>query len=132
MKIGELSRSTGLPIITLRYYENEGLIESRRTPSNYRVFSPEMVQRVRQIQRFRALNLTIEEMKRLLEWSQQPRERCLETCHLIERHLREVTERKEMLIELEAELQRLLDSCPNTEGSDCAILRELSAWKPPG
>lgn len=132
MKIGELSRSTGLPIITLRYYENEGLIESRRTPSNYRVFTPEMVQRVRQIQRFRALNLTIEEMKRLLEWSQQPRERCLETCHLIERHLREVTERKEMLIELEAELQRLLDSCPNAEGSDCAILREFSGWKPPG
>ncbi|MBT9584329.1 MerR family transcriptional regulator [bacterium] len=126
MKIGELSRRTGLAIVTLRYYENEGLIESQRTSSNYRVFSPEMVQRVRQIQRFRALNLTIGEMKRLLEWSRQPRERCLETCNLIETHLRQVTERKEFLIELEAELQRLLDSCANVQGEDCAILRDFS------
>ena len=126
MKIGELSRRTGLPVITLRYYENEGLIESHRTQSQYRVFSEEMVQRVRQIKRFRALNLTIQEMKHLLEWGLQPRERCLETCHLIESHLRQVSERKQILTELEAELQRLLDSCPNSKDSDCAILRDLS------
>lgn len=126
MKIGELSKRTGLPVITLRYYENEGLIESQRTQAKYRVFSEEMVQRVHQIKRFRALNLTIQEMKHLLDWSRQPQERCQETCHLIEAHLRQVTERKQILIELEAELQRLLDSCPNSKDSECAILREFS------
>ena len=125
MKIGELSRRTGLPVITLRYYENEGLIESQRTHSQYRVFGEEMVQRVHQIKRFRALNLTIQEMKHLLEWSHQPRDRCHETCDLIESHLREVRERKQTLIELETELQRLLDSCSGN--SECAILRDLSA-----
>ncbi|ODT78394.1 hypothetical protein ABS71_01890 [bacterium SCN 62-11] len=126
MKIGELSRRTGLPVVTLRYYENEGLIETHRTQAKYRVFSEEMVQRVYQIKRFRALNLSIQEMKQLLDWTRQPRERCLQTCHLIESHLRQVTERKQSLIELEAELQRLLDSCPNSEDAECAILRDLS------
>ena len=126
MKIGELSRRTGLPVVTLQYYENEGLIETHRTQAKYRVFSEEMVQRVYQIKRFRALNLSIQEMKQLLDWARQPRERCLQTCHLIESHLRQVTERKQSLIELEAELQRLLDSCPNSEDSECEILRDLS------
>lgn len=127
MKIGELSRRTGLPVVTLRYYENEGLIETHRTHAKYRLFSEEMVQRVYQIKRFRTLNLSIQEMKQLLDWARQPRERCLQTCHLIESHLRQVTERKQSLIELEAELQRLLDSCPNSENTECAILRDLSA-----
>jgi DNA-binding transcriptional MerR regulator len=127
MKIGKLSRETGLPVVTLRYYENEGLIESRRdASSNYRDFSPEMVQRVRQIQRFRALNLTIAEMHQILEWTHSSRERCSDTCQLIERHLHEVTQRKEILIELESELKRLLDTCSGAAGQECAILRELS------
>lgn len=125
MRIGELSRQTGLPVVTLRYYENEGLIESRREPSSkYREFSEEMVQRVRQLQRFRALDLTIKEMRQMLDWSQAPRERCSDTCRLIERHLQVVGERKAILLELESELQRLLDTCPGS--ADCGILRDFS------
>jgi DNA-binding transcriptional MerR regulator len=126
IKIGELSRLTGVTVITLRYYENEGLIESSRAESKYRLFSEEMVKRVQQLKRYRALNLGIQEMKRLLEWDRQPQEYCLETSRLIEKHLQHVVQRKEILTDLEAELRRLLQSCRNTQGNTCEILRELS------
>ena len=116
IKIGELSRLTGVTVITLRYYENEGLIESSRAESKYRLFSEEMVKRVQQLKRYRALNLGIQEMKRLLEWDRQPQEYCLETSRLIEKHLQHVVQRKEILTDLEAELRRLLQSCRNKIG----------------
>lgn len=126
MKIGELSRRTGLPVVTLRYYQMEGLIESSRTGANYREFSDSALDRVRQIKNFRALNLSIAEMKRLLDWSSTPVERCGEVCHLIEQQLKRVMEQKATLVELEGELRRLLASCSGGGQGGCNILRQLS------
>jgi len=36
MRIGELSRRTGIPVRMLRYYEERGLLTPRRMPSGYR------------------------------------------------------------------------------------------------
>ncbi|MFC4012680.1 MerR family DNA-binding transcriptional regulator [Nonomuraea purpurea] len=38
MKIGELSQRTGIPTRMLRYYESQGLIESRREYNGYRSY----------------------------------------------------------------------------------------------
>jgi len=126
MKIGELSRRTGLTVTTLRFYEIEGLIESERTLSNYRKFSEETVQRVQRIKHFRALNLSLPEMKQMLEWSLTPGERCGEVCRLIERQLQNLLEQKAMLCELETEMRRLLSICSGRGENGCNILRELS------
>ena len=44
LKIGEVAKKTGIPIVTLRFYEKEGLIESLNTTesqkSSHRRFSP--------------------------------------------------------------------------------------------
>ena len=49
IRIGDLSRITGVPIATLRYYESEGLIECVRTRSKYRMFTRETVELVLRI-----------------------------------------------------------------------------------
>lgn len=36
MRIGELSRQSGISVRMLRYYEQQGLLRPRRTPSGYR------------------------------------------------------------------------------------------------
>lgn len=39
MRIGELSRETGVPVETIRYYEKEGLLEPpMRLQNNYRSY----------------------------------------------------------------------------------------------
>lgn len=39
MRIGELSHRTGVSIRSLRYYEEQGLLEPERTTSGYRIFT---------------------------------------------------------------------------------------------
>ncbi len=52
MRIGELSRLTGVSVRALRYYEEEGLIRSVRSANGYRDFpdsAVEAVQRIRDL-----------------------------------------------------------------------------------
>ncbi|MEV6354093.1 MerR family transcriptional regulator [Streptomyces hydrogenans] len=50
MKIGELSKETGVAVRLLRYYEEQGLLVPARTPGGQRVYGPDapaVVRRVR-------------------------------------------------------------------------------------
>ncbi len=49
MKIGELSRKTGVSVRALRHYEEEGLIRPARGGNGYRDFGDGAVEAVRQI-----------------------------------------------------------------------------------
>ncbi|MDV5144930.1 MerR family transcriptional regulator [Streptomyces sp. SBC-4] len=49
MKIGELSRETGVGVRLLRYYEEQGLLASERTPGGQRVYGPDAPAVVRRI-----------------------------------------------------------------------------------
>lgn len=46
MKIGELSRRTGVSVRALRYYEEKGVLAPERTPGGYRIFSESDVRAV--------------------------------------------------------------------------------------
>jgi DNA-binding transcriptional MerR regulator len=129
MKIGDLAKHTGLSVVTLRFYETQGLLESQRTDSNYRDFPASALERVRQIKNFRALKLSIPEMKQLLKWSLTPSECCGEVCELVEIQLQRVVEQRAMLEELEVELRRLLSICSGKGEGGCNILRELSTGR---
>jgi DNA-binding transcriptional MerR regulator len=50
MRIGELSRRTGVSPRSLRYYEEQGLLASTRTAGGHREYSPLAVERVERIQ----------------------------------------------------------------------------------
>ncbi|MGN9760328.1 MerR family transcriptional regulator [Streptomyces sp. SD31] len=50
MKIGQLSRETGVSVRLLRYYEEQGLLAAERTPGGQRVYdadAPATVRRIR-------------------------------------------------------------------------------------
>lgn len=52
MKIGELSRRTGVSVRLLRYYEEQGLLTSRRSPGGHRGYAddaPDTVGRIRSL-----------------------------------------------------------------------------------
>src|SRR5260370_27475389 len=66
MTIGQLARRTGVPIKTLREYEQLGLLYTRgRTESNYRLFEEETLWGVELIRLLRSLGLTIKEIREL-------------------------------------------------------------------
>src|SRR4051812_6144593 len=49
MQIGELSERTGASVRSLRYYEQQGLLESARRPNGYREYPPNAVATVETI-----------------------------------------------------------------------------------
>jgi DNA-binding transcriptional MerR regulator len=49
MRIGELSKRTGVPSRMLRYYEEQGLISPRRLDNGYREYDEYLVDRVGKI-----------------------------------------------------------------------------------
>jgi len=68
LRIGELSARHGLSTATLRYYESLGLLgEAERSPSGYRLFSSDDEDRLRFILRAKALDLSLEEIRSLLD-----------------------------------------------------------------
>lgn len=58
VSIGELARSTGLAVRTIRFYCDEGILDARRSVGGHRLFDAEpAVERVLLIKRLRALGL---------------------------------------------------------------------------
>ena len=65
--IGEVDKQAHVHIETLRYYERMGLVSPPpRSGSNYRLYSPETVRRVRFIKRAQALGFSLKEITELL------------------------------------------------------------------
>jgi DNA-binding transcriptional MerR regulator len=66
MTIGTLSRRTGVPVKTLRAYENMGLIYTAgRSAGNYRLFGEEALWCTGVVGGLRGLGLTLEEIRDL-------------------------------------------------------------------
>ncbi|MEU2390449.1 MerR family transcriptional regulator [Streptomyces sp. NPDC007369] len=66
MRIGELSRRTGVHTHQLRYYEAQGLLEAERRANGYREYGENAVLRVKQIRHLLGAGLSSEDIAYLL------------------------------------------------------------------
>ncbi|MEO2217061.1 MerR family transcriptional regulator [Chromobacterium vaccinii] len=66
MRIGELSRRSGVSVRMLRYYEEQGVLQPYRTASGYREYSLEAEDALRGIALLRAAGLTLDVVRQLL------------------------------------------------------------------
>ncbi|MFI5775876.1 MerR family transcriptional regulator [Nocardia sp. NPDC051570] len=72
VSIGELARSTGLAVRTIRFYCDEGILESRRSAGGHRMFDPgSATERLLLVRRLRAFGLGLDSISGVLhgEWS---------------------------------------------------------------
>lgn len=67
LKIGELAKQTGLPVGTLRYYSDLGLLQPvQRGDNGYRYYSQSASSQVEFIKKAQTLGFTLEEIKQIL------------------------------------------------------------------
>lgn len=66
MKIGDLARSTGVSVRSLRYYEQRRLLVARRTPGGQRLYEQNAVERVTLIKELFAAGLSSDGVVQLL------------------------------------------------------------------
>ncbi|MDB6000058.1 MAG: Transcriptional regulator, MerR family, partial [Rhizobacter sp.] len=128
MKIGELSRATGTPVETIRFYEREGLLlHSARTAGNYRVYDDSHAKRLAFIRHCRSLDMTLDEVRVLLRFKDAPGDNCGEVNSLLDEHIGHVASRIDELQQLQVQLKALREQCVEAQpASDCGILQELS------
>jgi DNA-binding transcriptional MerR regulator len=68
MQIGEVAERTGLSLRTIRYYEEVGLVvPSARSQGGFRLYTDPDVLRLLTIKRMKPLELTLEQMRELLD-----------------------------------------------------------------
>jgi MerR family copper efflux transcriptional regulator len=104
--ISALSRRTGVPSKTLRYWERLGLLpRAGRTHTGYRQFPPSSVVYVEFISKAKSIGLTLKEMKHVLELARQGRNPCPEVMRWVEQK----AERLEAQIQWLRGLQRRLN-----------------------
>ncbi|MEU6255720.1 MerR family transcriptional regulator [Streptomyces sp. NPDC047043] len=104
MKIGELSRRTGVPTRLLRYYEEQGLLSPERTENGYRDYGEPAVRDVQQIRGLLDSGLTTEMIRAILPYLSGPDEILLpaglltpETAALLQSHIDRIQSRIDCL-----------------------------------
>ncbi|WP_327713187.1 MerR family transcriptional regulator [Streptomyces sp. NBC_00464] len=80
MRIGELSRRTGVAVHLLRYYEEQDLLHPQRLPSGYREYVEEDVAIVRRIRSLLAAGLGTSTITTVLPCLQDTGDRLVPTC----------------------------------------------------
>ncbi|MFS0754248.1 Cd(II)/Pb(II)-responsive transcriptional regulator [Noviherbaspirillum sp. 1P10PC] len=128
LKIGELAKRTDCPVETIRFYEQENLLPApARTASNYRVYGDAHVEQLIFIRHCRALDMTLDEIRRLLHIRNAPNDNCDEVNMLLDRHIRQIAERISELQSLQKQIGKLRSMCNSFRTSkDCGILQSLA------
>ena len=127
MRIGELARQAGVDVQTVRYYEREGLLDApARTPSGYRAYGPDHLERLNFVRHCRSLDMPLAEVKRLVQLAGEKTISCDEVNGLVRAHLARVQAKRKSLQELESKLAALNAQCESGHRvADCGILEEL-------
>lgn len=102
--VGSAARETGLSAKAIRLYERKGLLApAERTEAGYRLFSPDDTAVLHFIRRAKALDLSLEEIKTILDLQRGGEQPCQLVTSILDAHLAEIDQKL-------ADLRRLRDS----------------------
>lgn len=126
MRIGELAKLAGVSVPTIRFYEREGLLpKPSRTETNYRQYGPDAAKRLMFIAQCRSLDISMAEIRRLLDLTQTPAADCGDVDTILDEHIAKVREQRRNLAKLEKALVALRRDChPARQVQGCGILRD--------
>ncbi|MEJ6006183.1 Cd(II)/Pb(II)-responsive transcriptional regulator [Paucibacter sp. AS339] len=133
MRIGALSRATGVDIETIRFYEKSGLLPGpSRSDNGYRDYAQSHLERLAFIRHCRALDISLADIGQLLaSLNSRDSAQLAAVDGLVEAQLARVRARLASMRALEQQLEALKARCDGQhahhEGQGCGILAELVA-----
>jgi len=139
--IGQLSKETQCKIPTIRYYEEIGLLDkANRSEGNQRQYTSQQCQRLHFIRHSRALGFSLDEIKQLIHLQDCKYDEPHQAHHcepnaphlahqIAQEHLVDVRNKIKELKSLEKTLLRMINTCNNTDSTDCEILKSLNTIK---
>jgi MerR family mercuric resistance operon transcriptional regulator len=126
--IGQLAKQAGCKVETVHYYEKTGLMpEPPRTEGGHRIYALTDVKRLNFIRRSRELGFSIEKIKQLLRFIDEPNHYCGEVKAMAMQQAREVQQKIEDLQRLKEALNTMVTQCKGEGYSvdNCPIIEAL-------
>jgi MerR family copper efflux transcriptional regulator len=108
-QIGVIAKESGVPIKTIRYYEELGLLKSSgRTEGGFRLFNADVLERLHFIKRAQSLGLSLSEIKEFLNVHDAGKLPCEHIKNRLEDKVKAIDEQIRQLLILKQELSSLL------------------------
>lgn len=112
MRIGEMSRQTGVSIDAIRFYERTGLLAvPARSEGGFRLYSPDALSALRFIRNLQALGFSLDEVREFVSLRTNDLHACSAVRRMLDHKLRDIHAKKIALARLEAELKTALTKC---------------------
>ena len=126
MKIGEVSKKSGVGIEALRFYEKSGLLERpERTYSGYRLYTATVLDRIAFIKQAQLLGFSLDEIRKLIGQKKKGESPCLEARDIIRRRLNDLNEKIDQLLKHRDEVTEALkewDQKERVDGHVCGLI----------
>lgn len=123
MRIGLLAEEAELSTKAIRYYETIGVLPPpERSPSGYRNYTPEAVERLRFVRSAQAVGLTLGEIREILAYRDRGETPCAHVVELIRRRSTEIDRQIAHLESMRTDLRRLERRARTLRPEDCAPL----------
>jgi MerR family copper efflux transcriptional regulator len=126
MNIGDVSRASGLPAKTIRYYEDIGLVRPARGANGYRDFSERDAHKLTFLGRSRSLGFSIEDCRTLLSLYEDTDRASADVKAVADEHLQRIARKITELQALKSTLETLVTRCQGDARPDCPILDDLA------
>lgn len=106
LTVGKLAKSIGLSAKSIRYYEKEKLIpRAARSTAGYRLYGPDVVARLRFIQKAKAIGFSLDDIRRILQLTDKGKPCCEQVFAWSDRKIRELDEQIKFLTGLKKKVQ---------------------------
>lgn len=126
MNIGQAASASGISAKMIRHYESMGLLYPSRSESGYRIYDEHDLHWLRFIRRARLLGFSLFQIRSLLSlWADRSRASS-DVKKIAEKHITDLNQRINELIEMRDSLQSLTQSCSDDQNPNCAILQGLA------
>ncbi len=112
LPIGEVAKSTGLAVSTLRYYDEIGLIPTVKRVGGNRHFDQESIQRVSFIQRCKSVGLSLHEIRSILNGESD------DWHELVANKIAELTVTRDSYTKMISQL-KVIETCDCTDPATC-------------
>ena len=126
MNISAVADAARLPVKTVRYYSDIGLVPApARSAAGYRSYDDAAVRKLVFVRRAREFGFSVEECRELLDLYADRHRSSADVKRIATRRLDEIAKKQRELQSLHDELAHLIEACRGDHRPDCPIIDSL-------
>ncbi|MCH7726571.1 MAG: heavy metal-responsive transcriptional regulator [Planctomycetes bacterium] len=131
LTIGQVAKSAGVGIETIRFYEREKVLKKPgRSAAGYRLYEEDVIAQLQFVRRAKELGFTLKEIRELLSLRLDPTTTCADVKSRAEAKIDDIQEKIRTLQRMKKALVKVTEACSGHGGtSECPILEALDPKK---